>query len=148
MSYNTPNEFRKYALSAATFANTGSFPDDIVQMSLDDAASLIDAALFVHHNLPLASGSVPNFIKKTERDLTAYNLLLNVGFDPTKENGDKPIIDAYFRIAGSPDHPNTGILWEIREARLQIPEYSKNISRPGSIKMLQVQTKSNPSGRV
>lgn len=148
MSYNSLTQFRNYALSAATFQNTGSYPDSMVQAVLDDSQSIIDAALYVHHNLPLASGSVPNFIYKAERDLTAYNLLLISHFDPSKSESDRPILDAYFRVAGSPDHPNSGMLWEIREGRLQIPQYSKNTNRPGEVKVIQIPPRSYGSGRV
>lgn len=82
MSYQNVSDFLLYATPTGAYS---TLPTGSIQRYLDVAQSEIDAALRIHHTLPLSI--VPAVISDAETVIASWRLLQLRGFEPQSNDG-------------------------------------------------------------
>lgn len=105
MSYNTPTEFRLFAVPSGSLNNTS---DAVIQRFLDVAASEINAALIPHHTLPLNTGSYGSssdlaVIYDAEITIASYRLLQYRGMKPNTDGTNDQVLERRYNEITNPE---------------------------------------------
>ena len=115
MSYNTITQFKARSLPTGSY---DAVPDDTIQLELDSAASLIDAALVPKHTLPLSTGSFDDnsriaMIYKAEIVMASFTMLTIIGYEPDTEQ---------FTSVEAQYNTTLGMLERLANGQLMLPD--------------------------
>jgi len=134
MSYNTVATFKIRAFPSGSF---NELTDAEIQPALDSASSLINAALRVHHTLPMLTGSFAaelDSLYDAEIAISSYRLMQFRGFKPNIAGSfDEVLSNRYAEIMD----PEDGFLAQIRKGQVTFPSEADSTAgkRDGRTKM-------------